>query len=52
MKEVLLATLALGVGNFTFQWLFTVSPNYEVAAERTFFQFVAVLLFVLSFGSK
>lgn len=42
--DVLSATLAFGLGNYIYQLLQT-TPDYSIAFERTYFQFIAVALY-------
>lgn len=50
--NALLAIGALSAGNFIYQMFFVADPNWIVAFERSFFQAMAILLYVLFWGKK
>ena len=42
--QVIATILAIMIANFTYQYFFTVLPNWSDAAERSFFQAMALLI--------
>lgn len=49
--DVLSATLAFGLGNCIYQLLQT-TPDYSLAFERTYFQFIAAALYEMLWVDK
>lgn len=49
--NVLSATLAFGLGNCIYQLLQT-TPDYTLAFERAYFQFIAVALYEMLWSDK
>lgn len=49
--KALTVILALTIGNFLYQYFFAAPPNYAVAFERSFFQAVAIAIFVGSMSN-
>ena len=49
--NVLSATLAFGLGNCIYQ-LLQITPDYSLAFERTYFQFIAVALYDMLWVDK
>lgn len=47
LKKELIIVASLTIGNFLYQLIFKESPDYRVAADRSFFQ--AVAIFTTSF---
>lgn len=43
----MIVVLGLIAGNFAYQWIFQVDPNWATAAERSLFQAIAVWIYWL-----
>lgn len=47
MFKALIVALSMCAGNYAYQWG-TTAPDYAVAAERSFFQAIAIVAFVIA----